>query len=112
MSKWASLMFATAGLMLAGAWIAPALALQGGAQQQPDATALTPPPAYTPPPKGAPPIEDTPAQREALAKWKARAEQKQEADRTEYNSKVTGSYNYHYGKGNPYLPGNVHVQGE
>ncbi len=81
------------------------------AQQQPDA-ALTPPPAYTPPPKGAPPKEDTPAQRDALARWKAKAEQKQEADRKEHNFEVTESYNYHYGKGNPYLPGNVHVQGE
>jgi tetratricopeptide (TPR) repeat protein len=106
MSKSARLTLAMLVPVLSAACLPPLRA-----QQQPDA-ALTPPPAYTPPPKGAPPKEDTPAQRDALARWKAKAEQKQEADRKEHNFEVTESYNYHYGKGNPYLPGNVHVQGE
>ena len=73
---------------------------------------LTPPPAYTPPPKGAPPAEDTPAQREALARWKAKAEQRLAADRKEYNAEVTPTYNFHYGKKNPFTPGNIQVQGD
>jgi len=82
----------------------------GGPQQ--DAASLTPPPAYTPRPKGAPPVEDTPAQKEALARWKARAEQKLADDRKVYNSDVTPTYNFHYGPKNPFLPGNVQVEGE
>jgi tetratricopeptide (TPR) repeat protein len=76
------------------------------------AASLTPPPAYTPRPKGAPPVEDTPAQREALARWKAKAEQAIAADRKEYNAEVTPTYNFHYGPKNPFVPGNVQVQGE
>jgi tetratricopeptide (TPR) repeat protein len=83
---------------------------QAGPQQ--DAAALTPPPAYTPPAKGAPPVEDTPAQKEALDRWKARAEAKVAADRLTYNSEVTPTYNFHYGRKNPFTPGNVQVQGE
>jgi tetratricopeptide (TPR) repeat protein len=114
-------MVVAASLTAASRWVAPVLAQQAGAQQQAvaqpgtpqqDAANLTPPPAYTPPPKGAPPVEDTPAQREALAKWKAKAEKQLEADRAAYNSTVTPTYNFHYGKGNPFLPGNVKVQGE
>ncbi|MGD0892678.1 MAG: tetratricopeptide repeat protein [Terracidiphilus sp.] len=111
---------AITGLMIAGYSTETALAQQNAAQQnvpqQPspeqDAAALTPPPAYTPRPKGAPPIEDTPAQREALARWKAKAEQATAADRKEFNAMVTPSYNFHYGPKNPFLPGNVQVQGE
>jgi tetratricopeptide (TPR) repeat protein len=84
---------------------------QAGTPQQ-DAASLTPPPAYTPPPKGAPPAEDTPAQKEALARWKAKAEQRVAADRAEYNIQVTPTYNFHYGPKNPFVPGNVQVQGE
>jgi hypothetical protein len=73
---------------------------------------LTPPPAYTPRPKGAPPIEDTPAQRDAITRWKAKAEANLATDRTSYNSDVTPSYNFRYGKGNPFTPGNIQVQGE
>jgi tetratricopeptide (TPR) repeat protein len=83
-----------------------------GVRAQQDAAAPPPPPAYTPPAKGAPPVEDTPAQREAIAAWKAKALQKVEADRKGYNLQVTPTYNFHYGKGNPYTPGNIAVQGE
>src|SRR6202453_36463 len=76
------------------------------------AASLTPPPAYTPPPKGAPPVQDTPAQRETLARWKAKAEQAISADRKDYNAGVTPTYNFHYGPRNPFVPGNVQVQGE
>jgi len=86
-------------------------AAQAGSPQQ-DAAALTPPPAYTPRPKNAPPVQDTPAQKEALDRWKARAEAKVEADRLAYNAEVTPTYNFHYGRKNPFTPGNVQVQGD
>jgi tetratricopeptide (TPR) repeat protein len=92
-------------LVLATPWIDTVRAQQDGA-------ALTPPPAYTSPAKGAPPALDTPAQREALAKWKAKAQARTEEDRKAYNEAVTPAYNFHYGKKNPYLPGNIEVQGE
>ena len=103
------LLFAVA--LLAGAWLAPLRAQKENAPQAGDSP-LTPPPAYTPRPKGAPPLEDAPPQRDALAKWKARAEQRQAADRASYNSDVSATYNYHYGKGNPFTPGNIEVEGE
>jgi tetratricopeptide (TPR) repeat protein len=105
MRRIGGVLFAIAGLVLAGTWNVPVAAQQ-------DAAALTPPPAYTPPPKGAPPAEDTPAQREALAKWKAKAEQETESARKAYNAVVTPSYNFHYGPKNPFTPGNVQVEGE
>ncbi len=110
-----SALLIVSGLLLAGYWIAPIRAQQNGAQQfssQQGAENPAPPPAYTPPPKGAPPAEDTPAQREALAKLKAKAEERTDADRKAYNAEVTPSYNFHYGKKNPFTPGNVQVQGE
>jgi tetratricopeptide (TPR) repeat protein len=97
--------------VVAGLALVCSLSVSVSAQQQ-DAAQQAPPPAYTPRLKGAPPVEDTPAQREALSKLKADAEQKTEAARTAFNAVVTPSYNFHYGKGNPYLPGNVKVQGE
>jgi tetratricopeptide (TPR) repeat protein len=105
MKKVPSKSIVIAVLVLATSWI-------GSVCAQQDGTALTPPPAYTPPAKGAPPVVDTPAQREALAKWKATAEARNEADRKAYNETVAPSYNFHYGKKNPYLPGNIEVQGE
>src|SRR5580658_1875515 len=85
---------------------------QSAVQPGPDATTLTPPPAYTAPPKGAPPAEDTPAQREAIARWKAKAEQATEAARIAHNLFVTPDYNFHYGPKNPYTPGNIAVLGQ
>jgi len=113
--KVASMLLLFAALAGSGYFAVKVLAQQAGAQAatpQQDAANLTPPPAYTPPPKGAPPAEDTPPQREALARWKARAEAKVAEDRKEYNAQVTPSYNFHYGPKNPFLPGNVQVQGE
>jgi hypothetical protein len=106
MRKIVSTVTVIAVLVLARSWIDTLSA------QQQDGAALTPPPAYMPPPKGAPPVVDTPAQREALTKWKAKAEERTEADRKTYNLEVTPTYNFHYGKKNPYLPGNIEVQGE
>jgi len=79
---------------------------------QQEVAAPPPPPAYTPLAKGAPPVEDTAAQRAALQAWKAKAEQKSEEDRKAHNALVTPGYNFRYGKGNPYTPGNITVQGE
>jgi tetratricopeptide (TPR) repeat protein len=98
-----------AGLLLASHWIVPVRAQQDNA---PPAATLTPPPAYTARPKGAPPLVDSPAERDAIARWKARAELQLETDRKAYNAQVTPTYNFHYGPKNPYLPGNIQVQGE
>jgi tetratricopeptide (TPR) repeat protein len=112
MRRTALFAFLIAGASLADCWVAPVRAQQPGARPTPDATTLTPPPAYTPRPKGAPPVEDTPAQRDAIARWKAKAEQAMETDRKTYNSLVTPDYNFHYGPKNPFTPGNIQVQGE
>jgi Tfp pilus assembly protein PilF len=97
---------------VSGLLLLPVFAQQ--APSQPGAPQVTPPPppAYTPPAKGAPPVEDTPEQREALEKLKAKAEARTEAERNAHNEMVTPAYNFHYGKKNPYLPGNVAVVGE
>ena len=100
-----------AGLAMTGYRLAPVLAQQEAAQQQ-NGVALPPPPAYTPPTKDAPPPVDTPGQREALARLKARAEQRQEEERKALNDLVTPSYDFHYGPKNPFLPGDIAVQGE
>jgi lipoprotein NlpI len=100
-----------ASLALAGSWVAQVQAQQASAQQQ-DGAVLGPPPAYTPPPKGTMPTADTPADRELLAKLMASASARSEADRKAYNAVVTPSYNFHYGKKNPFTPGNITVQGE
>jgi len=105
MKKISNTLTAMAVLMLATSWT-------GSVRAQQDGASLAPPPAYTPPAKDAPPAVDTPAQREALAKWKAKAEARNEADRKAYNETVTPTYNFHYGKKNPYVPGNIEVQGE
>lgn len=90
--------------------LAAAAAALLGAQQatQP----LAPPPAYTPLPKDAPPVEDTPAQKEATARMEARAQERTQAERAAHNTRVAPAYNYHYGKKNPFDPGNIHVAGE
>ena len=93
-------------LLAAGIFVAQTMA------QTPDSNTLTPPPAYTPPPKGAPPAEDTQAQKDSLARLKTRLETNTDNARKTYNSTVTPSYNFHYGQKNPYIPGNVQVQGE
>ncbi|HEY2861520.1 MAG TPA: tetratricopeptide repeat protein [Terracidiphilus sp.] len=80
--------------------------------QQTSEPAPAPPPAYTPPPAGAAPAQDTPAQQEALKRLEAHAIQMQEEDRAAHNQLVTPAYNFHYGKGNPFTPGNLQVQGE
>ena len=81
------------------------------AQQQNGSPLPTPPP-YVAPPSDAAPVEDTPAQRDALAAQKANAEQKLDAERQAHNAKVTPAYNFHYGKKNPFTPGNIQVEGE
>lgn len=81
-------------------------------QQQQNGAELTPPPAYTPPPKDAPPAVDTPAQKEMLDKFEARAIARTEADRSAYNATVTPAYNFHYGPKNPFIPGNIQVEGQ
>jgi Flp pilus assembly protein TadD len=78
----------------------------------PGTSELAPPPAYTAKPKDAPPTPDTDAQLASMARFKARAEEKFAADHKAYNDQVTSAYNFHYGKGNPYTPGNVAAVGE
>ena len=82
------------------------------AQDQLGTSEQTPPPAYTPGPNSAPPVEDTPEQRAVLSSLEARAEDITAAARRAYNSTATTSYNFHYGSNNPFLPGNIQVQGQ
>ncbi|HTB97054.1 MAG TPA: tetratricopeptide repeat protein [Terracidiphilus sp.] len=108
---------AMSAVMVAGIVVLGCCAAQGqnkpsGPGPQQDAASLTPPPAYTAPPKGTPPAEDTPAQRDALARLKMKAEAHTESERAAYNAAVSPSYNFHYGPKNPFLPGNVQVQGQ
>jgi tetratricopeptide (TPR) repeat protein len=81
------------------------------ASGQASGDAFGPPPAYTPPAKGAPPAQDTPAQMEALERLETKADQQSKDARSAYNSMVAPAYNFHYGEKNPFLPGNVQVQG-
>jgi tetratricopeptide (TPR) repeat protein len=90
--------------------------LTAGAQQSvnpadPGADSLGAPPAYTPPPKDAPLAADTDAQLAAMARFREHAEEKFAAGRKAYNELVTPVYDFHYGKGNPYTPGNIQLQG-
>ncbi len=78
----------------------------------PGTSELAPPPAYTAKPKDEPPAPDTDAQLAAMARFKARAEEKFAAEHKAYNDQVTPAYNFHYGKGNPYVPGNIAPVGE
>ena len=115
MSKVSGAFIAIACLALAGVWFAPSLAAQSTSQSSaPQSSTPTqpPPPAYTAAPPGTPPVEDTPAQREALAKLEAKADQDFEAARKAHNAEVTPTYNFHYGKDKPFLPGNVKAPGE
>lgn len=103
--------------LLAGLCLALCLAPSGGAQQSGSQakatdTDLAPPPAYTPRPKDAPPVEDTPAQKEMLEKLEARAMERTEAARKAHNDAVTPGYDFHYGKANPFTPGNIQVEGK
>ena len=59
-----------------------------------------------------PPVKDTPAQLEALHQYELRAEQQQDTDRQAHNDAVTPSYNFHYGEKNPFVPGNIQVEGK
>jgi Flp pilus assembly protein TadD len=97
--------------VLSAALLVAAPATQVLAQDQ-GAVVLTPPPAYVAPPKGTPPAQDTPAQREALAQAEARAQARVAEARKSFNDLVTPAYNFHYGKNNPFEPGNVRVEGE
>jgi Tfp pilus assembly protein PilF len=113
MKKSIEAFLALSGLLLVTCLILPLTAQQSATPAQPDAAASqAPPPAYTPRPKDAPPVEDTLAQREALTRLETKAQERDEAARKAHNEIVTPSYNFHYGPKNPYLPGNVHVEGE
>lgn len=100
----------TAKIALCGLFATACLAGSGMAQD--NSVTSTPPPAYTPRAVGAPPAEDTPAQREALQRMEARAQEKFNRDREAHNNLVTPVYNFHYGKGNPFTPGNLEVEGK
>ena len=99
-------------LILGGLPIFQGQAQQPAGPQPATSPAILPPFAYTPRAKDAPPVGDTPAQREALAAWKAKAEQNATTARQEHNSVVTPAYNFRYGKTNPFVPGNIQVQGD
>ncbi|WP_058188556.1 tetratricopeptide repeat protein [Terracidiphilus gabretensis] len=77
----------------------------------PGTSELASPPAYSAKPKDAQPTPDTDAQLAAMARFKARADEKFTTDRKAFNELASPSYNFHYGKGNPYTPGNIAAQG-
>ena len=85
-------------LVLACAALTASVPVFAQAQQSPDSA-------------NAPAATDTPAQTEAIERMKARAEQRTEEARKAHNEMVAPSYNFHYGPKNPYLPGNVNVEG-
>ncbi len=70
------------------------------------------PRAYTSAPGNAAATADTPEQREVLTAMRAKAEARQDADRTAHNAVVAPAYDFHFGKKNPFTPGNITVQGE
>ncbi len=80
--------------------------------QQPEKAPQLASPAAMPDYANMPAVEDTPAQREVLEKLKAKAEERTAADRAAHNAVVTPTYNFHYGAKSPFIPGNVHPQGE
>lgn len=86
-------------------------AMCANAQQQ-NGSPLPVPPGYTQKASGAPYAEDTPAEREAAAARQATAEQNTDSQRKAYNAKVAPAYNFHYGKKNPFTPGNIQVEGD
>lgn len=68
-------------------------------------------PAYQQQPPGTPPAVDTPAQSTAIERLLATARARNEADRKTHNDKVSPAYDYHYGPKNPFVPGNIQVEG-
>lgn len=80
--------------------------------QQSQPAAYSPSPMYLPPAPGTQPAVDTPAQVARLAKLEADANKNEDAERKHYNDAVTPTYNFHYGKETPFLPGNIKVQGD
>lgn len=87
------------------------VAAMGSAQQSPAGDA-TPPPSYSPRPAGAPPVVDTPAQLQRLAWYSERAREKSDAERESYNAQIAPTYDFHYGPKNPFVPGNLSVEGK
>lgn len=67
-------------------------------------------PAYMPGSSTA--AEDSPEERQKLEARKEKAEAQQDSERTAHNAAVAPAYDFHYGKKNPFLPGNITMQGE
>ncbi len=55
---------------------------------------------------------ETPEEAASRVAREAKAREKQDADRKEHNALVTPAYDFHYGKLNPFTPGNITVQDE
>ncbi len=101
--------FSMPGMLLS--WVAIAA---GGPQSaaQIQQAPLTPPSAFTVPVNGSAPAKDTPVQLDALHQYELHAQQQQDTDRQTHNDGVTGAYDFHYGPNNPFLPGNIQVEGK
>jgi len=82
------------------------------AAQSPAVAVPTPAGAYSGQPGGTQPAADTPEQLDALHRMEERAQQRADADRKAYNEVVTPAYDFHYGEGNPFTPGNIQVEGK
>ena len=59
-----------------------------------------------------PAAAETPEERKAFAEMAASAEARQAADRAAHNAQITPDYDFHYGRKNPFTPGNISVEGE
>lgn len=57
-------------------------------------------------------VSDGHEERDSFAEMAARATAHQDVDRKAYNELVTPTYDFHYGKKNPFTPGNITVAGE
>jgi tetratricopeptide (TPR) repeat protein len=95
-------------LLFLGASLLP---LQVTAQQQQSVLPENSP-EYKPLPPNVSTTEETPAERQAIAELEAGAQTRTDAERKAHNDLVTPSYNFRYGKKNPFTPGNIHVAGE
>lgn len=68
--------------------------------------------AYLSPTEDASSRVDTPEQLDTLHRMEAQARERTEKERQAHNDAVTPSYNFHYGEKNPFVPGNIQVEGK
>ena len=63
-------------------------------------------------PDAYPEAAETEAEHAALMQWEAQAAQRLSTERAAWNAQAAQEYNYHYGKDEPFAPGNIQVAGK